>query len=285
MNIFTKETQQVQATAAKTFGPMLTKNDFKPKGLLGYRYLLSVPPTYYEKADTKYPLILFLHGSGESSSNLELAKKHGIPRLVQVYDNWKEGKVTKDDLLDPGAKSKSTVSIKDSSVKPTKPMNLDCARTVAENFITLTPQVDPAYGYGWKPASLGALLDAIEQTHRIDKDRIYVTGVSMGGFGTFNLAAAYPHRFAAIIPICGGASATVAETIKHIPTWVFHGEKDDIVPLSRSQVIVDALKKVEGNVKFTTYPDADHDSWTETYNNLEIYKWLLEQKKQSSDEI
>jgi predicted peptidase len=156
---------------------------------------------------------------------------------------------------------------------------LECAKTMAENFITLTPQLDPAFGYGWRPASLAALLEQIEHDYRVDKDRIYVTGISMGGFGTFDLAMSYPGWFAAIVPICGGANSTAAKFIKHIPTWVFHGEQDQMVPISKSQAIVDALKQIGGNVKFTSYPNADHDSWTETYNNPELYKWLLEQRR------
>ena len=78
----------------------------------------------------------------------------------------------------------------------------------------------------WKPESLGKLLDEVTAKHRVDKDRIYVTGLSMGGYGTWKLAAAYPDRFAAIIPICGGGDPKTAEKIKHLPIWVFHGAKD-----------------------------------------------------------
>jgi predicted peptidase len=146
-------------------------------------------------------------------------------------------------------------------------------------FILVSPQCVPKKF--WVTESVGKLLDEVTAKHRVDKDRIYVTGLSMGGFGTWNLAAAYPDRFAAIVPICGGGKPDSAEKIKHIPAWVFHGAKDGAVKLERSQAMVDALKAAGGEPKFTIYPDAGHDSWTETYNNPEVYDWLLKQKRKA----
>ncbi len=90
------------------------------------------------------------------------------------------------------------------------------------------------------------------------------------------LAITYPHRFAAIAPICGGGNPTRVCAIKHVPVWTFHGAKDDIVPLDRSKEMVEALKKCGGHVRFTIYPEAHHDSWTQTYANPQLYDWLLE---------
>ena len=105
---------------------------------------------------------------------------------------------------------------------------------------------------------------------------MYLTGLSMGGFGTWTLAAAYPRRFAAIAPICGGGSPKDAPKLKSLPIWVFHGAQDKTVPLARSEDMVKALKGAgAGEVKFTVYPDAGHDSWTATYDNPELYSWLL----------
>jgi len=126
---------------------------------------------------------------------------------------------------------------------------------------------------------LNSLLNEMVSKYRIDKDRIYVTGLSMGGFGTWGIACKYPDRFAAIAPICGEGSPEKAGKIKHLPVWVFHGAKDDIVPIKNSEEMVDALKKVDGNVKFTVYPDAGHDSWTATYSNPELYKWFLKHRR------
>lgn len=144
-------------------------------------------------------------------------------------------------------------------------------------FIVLSPQC-PA-GQWWDVEMLDALLNKIEADYAVDPDRVYVTGLSMGGFGTWALAGAYPDRFAAIAPICGGGEPVSARYIKHLPTWVFHGDKDAVVPIKRSQEMVDALKACNGNVKFTIYPGAGHDSWTETYNNAKLYEWFLKHKR------
>jgi predicted peptidase len=144
-------------------------------------------------------------------------------------------------------------------------------------FLVVSPQC-PERRW-WEPMELAALLDEIVEKYKVDKDRIYVTGLSMGGFGTWSLAAYQPRRFAAIAPICGGGEPLVTMLLPHVPAWVFHGAKDPVVPLARSEKMVDALKKVGGEVKFTVYPEAGHDAWTETYANPELYDWLLKHKR------
>jgi predicted peptidase len=144
-------------------------------------------------------------------------------------------------------------------------------------FIVVSPQC-PGDRW-WKPEDLSALLDEIVGKYKVDKDRIYVTGLSMGGFGTWSLAAFSPDRFAALVPICGGGDPDTASKLAHVPIWVFHGAKDSVVPVKRSEEMVTALKKADGNVKFTVYPEAGHDSWTEAYNSPELYDWLLQQKR------
>lgn len=143
-------------------------------------------------------------------------------------------------------------------------------------FIVVSPQ---AATPGWKTESLLKLLDEIEANYKVDKDRVYVTGLSMGGFGTWSLAAAAPERFAAIVPICGGGDPKTAAKLKSLPIWVFHGAKDTAVVLKRSEDMVEALKTAGNEPKFTVYPNAGHDSWTVTYNNAELYKWLLSHKR------
>lgn len=144
-------------------------------------------------------------------------------------------------------------------------------------FIVASPQC-PKERW-WEPIELTALLDELVKTHKVDEDRIYVTGLSMGGFGTWRLAAFTPHRFAAIAPICGGGEPYWARSFTRLPVWAFHGAKDTAVPLERSQEMVDALKQNGGEPKLTVYPEAGHDSWSETYNNPKFYEWLLEQRR------
>ncbi len=146
-------------------------------------------------------------------------------------------------------------------------------------FIVVSPQCPDRMF--WNTDILSKLLDEIEANYRVDKNRIYVTGLSMGGHGTWSLAIEQPNRFAAIAPVCGWADTSKASTIAHIPIWVFHGAKDVVVPVKSSEDMVAALKNCGSNVKLTIYPEANHDSWTETYNNEELYKWFLEQSLHS----
>ena len=196
-------------------------------------YLLHLPKSYGVDKTKKWPVIVFLHGSGERGSELNLVKFHGPPKLVEKDPEFP--------------------------------------------FIVVSPQC-PAE-QRWTPFVLSGMLDSVISKYSVDEDRIYLTGLSLGGFGTWDWAMYEPRRFAALVPICGKGEPRYAEKIKHIPAWVFHGAKDTGVPLSGSLDMVQALEKAGGKPKFTVYPDAGHDSWTETYNNPELYKWLLEQKR------
>jgi predicted esterase len=197
-----------------------------------YHYLLSLPAGY-ENDDRRWPLMLFLHGSGESGDSLAKVKANGPPKLIAGNER-------------------------------------------AFPCIVVSPQ---SPGRGWNPDYLAALLDEICATYRVDPERIYLTGLSMGGCGSWMLAAAQPNRFAAIVPICGGGNPADADTLKGIPIWVFHGAEDKTVKLENSTKMVDALKAVGSDVKFTVYPGVGHDSWTETYANPELYDWLFAQKR------
>ncbi len=145
------------------------------------------------------------------------------------------------------------------------------------SFIVVSPQCPN--GRWWQANELATLLDEIVEKYRVDEDRIYVTGLSMGGFGTWSLAAYAPKRLAAIVPICGGGESYWTEWFTHLPTWVFHGAKDTTVPLKRSEDMVESLRERGGNVKFTVDPDAGHDSWTKAYADPQLYEWMLEQKR------
>ena len=141
-------------------------------------------------------------------------------------------------------------------------------------FIVVSPQC-PA-NRRWESIELTALLDEIVAKYNVDEDRVYVTGLSMGGFGTWSLATHSPNRFAAIAPICGGGETFMAKSIAKLPVWAFHGEKDSVVPPVRSTEMIDAIKAAGGDPKLTLYPELFHDSWTITYDNPELYTWLLE---------
>jgi|TARA_Y100000310_G_scaffold337083_1_gene423225 predicted peptidase len=145
-------------------------------------------------------------------------------------------------------------------------------------FVVVSPQCPT--GQFWSNDVLLALLDHVVDEHAIDEDRIYLTGLSMGGYGTWSLASTAPDRFAAIAPICGGGSRIMGWALGDMPTWVFHGAKDPVVPLDEAERMVELLKRMNNPVKYTVYPEAGHDSWTETYDNEELYKWFLEHRRE-----
>jgi predicted peptidase len=205
-------------------------------------YLLFLPADYSDKSRKKWPLMLFLHGAGERGTNLAKLTVHGPPKFL-----------------------------------PNKP---------GFPFIVVSPQCP--IGERWDSESLLALLDSVSAKYKVDSARVYVTGLSMGGYGTWALASEDPKRFAAAVPICGGgetipillASKEKRDAMKSLGIWAFHGAKDPVVKLEESEKMVAAFKQI-GNkdVKLTVYPEATHDSWTETYDNPELYDWLLEHKR------
>lgn len=205
-------------------------------------YLLHLPPDYHPKARTRWPLILFLHGAGERGTNLAKVKVHGPPKLA--------------------------------------------AKNRQFPFILVSPQCPE--GETWEPRALLALLDEVIRRHRVDTNRVYLTGLSMGGYGTWKLGTMHPERFAAIAPICGGGepidvllgSRRQAQALKSLGVWAFHGAKDPVVKVEESERMMNAFKKA-GNqdVKLTVYPDADHDSWTATYDNPALYDWFLQHER------
>jgi len=154
-------------------------------------------------------------------------------------------------------------------------------------FILVSPQCPE--GRTWDTAELLGLLEEVVAAHNVDTNRVYLTGLSMGGYGTWSLGLEDPERFAAIAPICGGgapisvklADERRKQAVRKLPVWAFHGAKDPVVPLEESQRMVDAIGSIGSDqVKLTVYPDAQHDSWTATYANPEFFDWLLQHKRQ-----
>ena len=219
--------------SADTQTPQSYSGDFVIK--VSYNYLLSKPEGYEADAAKKWPLVIFLHGSGERGNDLEKIKQHGPPKLIAA-----------------GQKFPAVIA------------SLQCE---PNNL--------------WNPHGVKAVTDHLMKTERIDPSRVYLTGLSMGGFGTWDTAFEHPDTYAAIAPICGGAGVRwiMTERIKHLPVWIFHGDKDTAVPVENSHKIHDALKKIGSPVKLTIYPEVGHDSWTQTYANPEFWAWLFEQKR------
>jgi predicted peptidase len=126
------------------------------------------------------------------------------------------------------------------------------------------------------------LLDEILRRYRVDADRVYLVGNSMGGKGTWALAAQCPDRFAAIAPICGEGDPATARQLTSVPTWAFHGAADRVVPLEKSERMIVALKEAGGDARLTVYPGVGHDAWTPTYANPGFYDWLLKHRRRSN---
>lgn len=143
-------------------------------------------------------------------------------------------------------------------------------------FITVSPQCPDKMH--WSPQQLLLLLDDIEARYPVDKSRIYVTGLSMGGFGTYMLIDLAGDRFAAAMPLCGGYDPAKAEKMTKTPIWAFHGDADGAVPIELDRAILKAIEDAGGQVKFTVYPGVGHDCWTQTYNDPAVYQWLLDHR-------
>ncbi len=198
-------------------------------------YLFYLPKDYASK-DAKWPVLLFLHGRGESDGPLSVVAKWGPPRLIERGESFP--------------------------------------------YIMVSPQCPRAESWA-QPGQqelILALLDHVSKQYKVDPDRIYLTGLSMGGFGSWKLAADHSERFAAIAPICGGGKPEDAPKLKGLPIWVFHGTEDKAVPLQHSVEMVDALKAA-GNtsIRFTTLEHIGHNSWEAAYATPELYQWLDKQ--------
>jgi len=202
------------------------------------RHLFHLPTCYHDRPRLRWPLMLFLHGAGERGDDLALVRQHGPPKLVEE-------------------------------------------RSLP--FVLLSPQCPADTTWLTMLPALAALIEDAIARYRVDPARIYVTGLSMGGFGTWALAAARPDLIAAIAPICGGGDwfrgfPARALDLWEMPVWAFHGAQDQVVPPSGSQELVALLQALGGPARLTIYPDAEHDSWTETYRNPALYRWLLSQR-------
>jgi predicted peptidase len=196
------------------------------------KYIVFVPKDYDGKK--VYPVILFLHGAGESGTDGKKQAAVGLGKAIR-------GK------------------------------NEDFP------FIAIFPQSQKG---GWDANKVEgkramAILEEVETDYKTDKKRVYLTGLSMGGFGTWSFAAAHPKRWAAIAPVCGGGDVKTADKIKDIPCWCFHGDADGAVKVERSREMIKALKDAGGSPRYDEYAKVGHNSWDRAYGTAELYTWFL----------
>lgn len=211
-----------------------------------FDFLLHLPPGYAESKRKRWPFLLFLHGAGERGDDVSAVAKHGLPRWIAEHPEFP--------------------------------------------FIAAAP-LCPEHEW-WRRDSLIPFVDELMARYRVDPARVYATGISMGGYGTWELGLACPEKFAAIAPVCGGGNllpVMLAEDFKDpalkalrsLGVWAFHGAKDDVVDVSESRRMAEALRQAGcKEVELTIYPEADHDSWTETYSNPSLYRWFLKHRRQ-----
>jgi predicted peptidase len=216
-------------------------------GRLPYRLLR---PIAVEKGRT-YPLVLFLHGAGERGSDNESQLVHGVPQFVERRKQYPCFLIAPQ--CPDGKKWVEVDWSAESHVQPKDPGEV--------GRLTL------------------GLIDQAMKDLPVDAKRVYVTGLSMGGYGTWDLVARRPALFAAAAPVCGGADEATAARIKHVPVWAFHGALDTAVRPIRSRRMVAALQKVGGKPKYTEYPDVGHHSWDPAYRDPKFHEWLFAQKK------
>ncbi|MFN2491994.1 MAG: alpha/beta fold hydrolase [Pyrinomonadaceae bacterium] len=197
-------------------------------------YLLYLPDEY-GKSETRWPLIIYLHGRSLRGNDLEMLKSYGLAALLEK------------DLRIP--------------------------------FIVVSPQCPADRHWMNESELLFRLIDHVSSSYAVDRERIYITGHSMGARGTWLLASKHPEKFAAIVPVADAPLDDAwARQIAKVPAWVFHGTKDDLAPFETTRRFVDTLKKIGADVKLTALPERDHFI-LDVYENKEIYDWLLQHKR------
>lgn len=198
-----------------------------------------------QKESERYPLVIFLHGSGERGNDNIVTLKHIAPLFLNESNRAKYPCF----VLVPQCPANENWAYPDWYQEPKEPMS-----------------------------SVISLIDSLKALPFIDNSRIYITGLSMGGYGTWYLLTKYPDMFAAAVPICGGGDTHQADKFKHVPIWNFHGAKDTAVPVDRSRNMIRALKDSGGNPRYTEYKKVGHDSWVNAYQEPDLLPWLFAQK-------
>lgn len=232
---------------------------FEPREYVGrndevLKYRLLKPLDF--DPNEKYPLVIFLHGAGERGDDNAAQLKHCMaefctPQRREQYPCY---------VLAPQCPQEQKWADVDWSA----------------DEIKRPESISPALGMTFE------VVDSMLKDAAVDKRRIYIAGLSMGGYGTWDALARRPDFFAAAIPICGGGDPTTVEEFKHVPIWCFHGDEDPAVNVERSREMIEALKAAGGSPKYTEYPGVGHDSWTRTFENEETFAWLFDQRQTST---
>ncbi len=198
------------------------------------------------------PIVIFLHGAGERGNDNTKQMVHGVGQFIKY------------------------------SIDAKKPCIVIAPQCPNGAQWVDTPWGNTSHKIGKCSANMELAIALLEEriaTLKVDRRRVYVSGISMGGYGTWDILMRCPDLFAAAIPICGGGDAYKAHVIRNIPIWVFHGSADTAVPTVRSRQMVAALWQCEGNVRYTEYPGMGHGSWGPTYDNKAVFDWLFSQHK------
>lgn len=218
--------------------------------LLNYRLL--VPENY--DPDKKYPLVLFLHGAGERGDDNIAQLKWGAVRFAEEKIMEKHPAI----VIAPQVPAEEYWA------------HLNWRQT------ELQTEAQPRM-----PLALSMeVLDQVIEEYSVDTNRLYITGLSMGGFGTWDAIIRYPDKFAAALPICGGGDISKAGQIAELPIWNFHGALDEVVPPSLSRAMIHAIREAGGHPGYTEYPDVGHDSWIPVYNDDYVIDWLFAQSRE-----
>jgi len=203
-------------------------------------------PGGYENDGPEYPLIIFLHGWGERGDS-------GVD----------------DKILERILSHGPPKLIKLGQWDPKYP------------FIVVSPQLVSEY---WPTEKVHSFIEYLIENYQINTNRIYLTGLSLGGGGSWYYVGEIENNYAAaIVPICGSGNEYLVNNLRKVPIWAFHGAKDVTIALKESEKMVNAVNDAGGNAKLTIYPESGHDCWTETYNNEEVFKWLLSHRKGSDN--
>lgn len=203
-----------------------------------------------EEADSTgtYPLVLFLHGAGERGSDNTAQLTWGVWRFVQDSVQQRHPSIV---------------------VAPQAPKEQYWGRIDWRENLDLTSEPS-------KPLHLAyQLVNSLQEQYRIDSDRLYITGLSMGGFGTWEMLIRHPDMFAAGVPVCGGGDVTKAHTLADIPIWAFHGAVDDVVPPRLSRDMIRGIQYAGGHPGYTEYPDVNHGSWIPAYREPKLVDWMF----------